>query len=294
MWIRPDRSSESSTLLDFDTSSRKQSFSIHHHVKDLVVRHGDATILDIEDVFQRDRWLVATITSGANGTSVYLDGKPAAKTSRAEICPAWIDGQLVLGTSAIGDAGWRGTIRGLAVFARELRPAAVGVHVENWRRLGHPTVSDGEREIALYRFSQRDGAFIQSDVDKAPALFLPARYKILHPALLEWSLAGRGARWYWKDVIINVTGFIPLGLCFSAYWSWARPVRGAAAMAIALGIVVSLMIEVLQWFLPTRHSDLTDVLTNAMGTIIGALLCRMPMIRKPIGRYFCVDGSLKG
>jgi VanZ family protein len=50
--------------------------------------------------------------------------------------------------------------------------------------------------------------------------------------------------------------------------------KGAVAMGITLllGAGISLFIELLQVYLPTRDSSLTDVMNNVLGTYIGARL----------------------
>ena len=44
----------------------------------------------------------------------------------------------------------------------------------------------------------------------------------------------------------------------------------AVAMAVLVGLVVSFAIEYLQAYLPSRDSSMRDLITNGMGTFIGA------------------------
>jgi glycopeptide antibiotics resistance protein len=74
------------------------------------------------------------------------------------------------------------------------------------------------------------------------------------------------------DIVANVIGFIPLGFTLCGYLS-SRWGRGAGIVAtVLLCGLLSLSIETFQWFLPTRDSDMTDVITNTMGAVGGALL----------------------
>lgn len=77
---------------------------------------------------------------------------------------------------------------------------------------------------------------------------------------------------FWKNVAVNLIGFVPLGFCFSVYFSSVRNTSPVALLTIALGFVVSLTIEILQAFLPTRDSGMTDLITNTLGTGVGVLL----------------------
>lgn len=67
-----------------------------------------------------------------------------------------------------------------------------------------------------------------------------------------------------KEVIYNIIVFIPAGVCFSAF----LPKKG-----IGLGILITLMLsivfEILQWIFAIGASDITDVIGNTFGGVIG-------------------------
>ena len=79
---------------------------------------------------------------------------------------------------------------------------------------------------------------------------------------------------YWSkfDAIVNVLGYIPFGvlLVFSLYprlrsaWSFLLASLSVCSM--------SLLMESIQFFLPNRVTSLLDLITNASGGILGALL----------------------
>ena len=75
---------------------------------------------------------------------------------------------------------------------------------------------------------------------------------------------------------INILGFVPLGyfffLVFSLYSQTMKtPAWRLIIPAILGGIIVSLIIETLQVYLPTRHSSVTDLIFNTIGSELGII-----------------------
>ena len=79
-----------------------------------------------------------------------------------------------------------------------------------------------------------------------------------------------------KNSILNVALFIPLGMFLPVLWSRFRR-TGAAAL---YGLGFSLGIELLQ-MLTFRATDMNDLITNVLGTLVGFLLT------KPIAAKLC-------
>jgi VanZ family protein len=78
-------------------------------------------------------------------------------------------------------------------------------------------------------------------------------------------------RFLLRDVVINVLLYVPVGA--AAYLAWRpRWPRAAVVAAIALGFTLSLTMELLQNYVPSRVTSLSDLATNTLGTAVGACL----------------------
>jgi glycopeptide antibiotics resistance protein len=124
------------------------------------------------------------------------------------------------------------------------------------------------------------GNVVHSQTNSGNDLHIPERYFVLHAPFLELPRDEFQPSWsYCKNVLINIGGFVPLGFFFCAYLSSVQCLNRAALATIVLGGVVSFAIEVLQAFLPTRDSGMTDIFMNTLGTGIGAMLYNCKSVR---------------
>jgi len=75
-----------------------------------------------------------------------------------------------------------------------------------------------------------------------------------------------------KDFIINILGFFPLGyLMMSFFLSDNRIDKQVfvTGMVLASGVCISLLIELVQFYLPGRSSSLFDLVANGIGMCVG-------------------------
>src|SRR5262249_26222314 len=111
-------------------------------------------------------------------------------------------------------------------------------------------------------------------VTSGPDLVIPERFVLVDQPMLQspWT----ELRWTWgylRDVMVNIAGFIPLGFFLYACWlerQWPQPMIAAVLICTA----TSLAIELIQAYLPTRNSGVTDLFTNTFGTYLGAMSYR--------------------
>lgn len=96
--------------------------------------------------------------------------------------------------------------------------------------------------------------------------WLPARYTTRE--LLSTDVAS------WYDLTVNIIGFIPLGFLATVVAeerSWFRTRVGRITWPALACALVSLGIELTQFFLRGRSSSLVDVVTNAGGALLGVV-----------------------
>jgi VanZ family protein len=87
---------------------------------------------------------------------------------------------------------------------------------------------------------------------------------LLHGWPGEWD------RYVLRDIILNVSIYMPLGLAAALVFRRRRSQAFAATAATAFGFLLSLSMELLQVYVPGRDSSLLDVLTNTLGAAAGA------------------------
>jgi len=278
IWLQPAPFGVSSHLLTLTKpGTSMDSFLLYQWTDHLVVKsttvgagHEEQTgTLVVRDVFHKGQREFVTIVSGPSGTAVYLNGALAEKSGTSRIPRGAFAGRLMLA----GKSGWSGELLGLAFYGGELSEAEVLRHYESWAtRSTRPEIAANEKPVALYLFDERAGRTAHNEIDSSTDLLIPKRYFVLHPVFLlpPWREFRPG--WgYVRDIAINIAGFVPLGFFFCACGLSIGKAKGATG-AMILGFTVSLTIEVLQGWLPTRDSGTTDLLTNTLGTGLGAIL----------------------
>jgi hypothetical protein len=229
------------------------------------------------------------LTSGPEGTAVFLDGRETAHRSNIPVIAAGevFGGRLVLGNASTGTAPWAGDLLGAAVYRRALRADEIAQHHETVGASGVASLADETGLVALYPFEERRGQAARSRAASGPALRVPLDFQRLRtPSLQLPDLRGRSADSYGRDALVNLIGFAPLG--FFAVVALRR--RGgvapapAVAGALVLGTALSLGIELIQVQLPARVSSAADFVFNVVGTALGAWLAlRRPIVARVFG-----------
>ena len=289
IWLEPKRVHFSGTILAFyQPESRVTLFALRQSLGDLVLQRASQNELGqaktvkiyIDDVFSHQKPVLFTISSNQSGTTVFANGAFVRKFENFKLSSQDLTGQLIVGNSPVTTDDWSGQLRGLAVYDRELTANEVSQDFANWTNGKSPDLAQSGSAVALYLFNEGHGNVVHNQVDSATDLLIPERFFILHGQLLERPWDEFRPDWnYWKNIGINVAGFIPLGFFFYAYLSLLRRVENPVAITIALGFVVSLTIEVLQAFLPTRDSGMTDLITNTLGTAVGVMTFRHKVVQ---------------
>ncbi len=204
------------------------------------------------------------VRSENHALALFVDGVPARTRSGVDFSlladkrtPAW----MILGNSPSGESPWHGDLHSLSFYRKALSPDDIE-----------------SREIPPvlhYGFSEGTGSVCRGGADSRTDLVIPSLFRAPKKGILipPWRVQ-KFDRSFWKDVFVNILGFIPFGF---AVYAWARE-NGARKDVMAMGTTLlpgtgtSLFIELLQVYLPTRDSSLTDVMTNVLGTYIGARL----------------------
>ncbi|MDM7987070.1 MAG: VanZ family protein [Smithella sp.] len=176
-----------------------------------------------------------------------------------------------------------GEVNGLALFNRRLTAEEINEHILHW---GSNTIAQLSLEkglIALFPMNDPRGQSVKNMISEKGNLMIPDKLYTIKKTILGgpwlnfWHHEG-----FYYDIIINILGFIPLGMLILAFFI-SRNKTGYFyyAVTIVIGVTASLTIELTQAFMPARSSSTTDLLCNALGTAVGVLLCHIIFRRFP-------------
>ena len=280
IWAQPHPYLSSATVLSFYTPENPHQLGLNQSLTDFTLQamvpngpdRATKASLQVAEVFRHAEPVFITVTSGRHGTAVYVAGALAKTVPQLRIPKSAFAGRILLGDSPLQPNSWYGQVRGLAIYDAELTAQHALLHYRTWTKNGRPEVAEDERPIALYLLDEHSGNVVHSQIKSGVNLYIPERYFVLDKLFMEpfWQ-EFEMSRSFWSAVMKNIVGFVPFGFCFYPYFS-ARQGRWAMLFTIAGGTIVSLTIEVLQAFLPTRDSGMMDIITNTLGTWGGVLL----------------------
>lgn len=100
--------------------------------------------------------------------------------------------------------------------------------------------------------------------------------------LMPWSYLSETMPHYWTvfDLVVNVLGYIPLGaLAVLAMYPQRRSAQ-AVLLASVSGALLAALLECLQNYLSSRVPSTLDLITNASGVLVGAVLGEL--LAKPV------------
>ncbi len=280
LWLRP-ANTHGGTILTIYGADNRIPLSLHQSLTDLMLQSGklgssgraSRQKIYFNDVFRPGQPMFVTITSGLRGTSAYINGTLLSVARGFRLAARACTGQLIVGDFLRQQDTWSGQVEGLAIYVSELDAPTIFRHYDTWTKNGRPEIAERDRSTALYLFDERGGDIVRNHAGPGVDLLIPAAYTVVDKIFLEPFWDEFRPSWsYCENIIKNIAGFAPLGFCFCAYFALVCKAKRAGLVTVTFGFAVSLTIEVLQGFLPTRDSGTTDLFTNTLGTWIGVML----------------------
>ncbi|MBA3035961.1 MAG: hypothetical protein FP814_05645 [Desulfobacterium sp.] len=237
--------------------------------------------IGLRNVLLKNQDVFITIVSDKKGSAIYVNGIPAKFYPGFQLLSEYIDESfyIIIGNSPEGQSFWNGEFMGLAIYNTALKPEQIAKNYQSWMQGKYELLKRNPGIICFYPFSEKKGSIIHNYVDSGYPLMIPEIFKPIKRIFLEppwrenkWNLS------FIQDVIINFFGFIPFGFFMSAFFVKKRRLGLNANIniiyfiIIIVGFAFSLSIEFIQAYLPTRFSQLSDLILNTFGTAAGVFM----------------------
>ena len=287
IWLQPETEPAHGIahILTFFDGTRSENLILAQWKSWLIIRSKNITSpnrkkykeFGAANALQKGKLRFITITSGKSGASIYLDGSLAKvyPNYRLSVENQRTLGNLILGNSSTGKNPWKGNIKGLAIYNNFLKPSQVSHNYTTWQETGSPLLSEDDGIIALYLFNDENGNSVRDRSHRQNELIIPPTFTVLQKKILESPSADfKLSLSYFADLVVNITGFIPFGIFFTLYLSQVKNSSNYRTylFTVLMGMAISLTIEILQAYIPTRSSSSTDLIANTLGTAMGVVI----------------------
>jgi hypothetical protein len=298
-WMVPWRDEGSTVMFAFYVPQNPAQFVVRQDGLDVSVSHtarpGEERNhhpLVAGQVIAPNKRTLVTVTAGPKETTLYVNGQAQSTSQSFGLSRRNLSGDFVIGTSPVENEAWCGILNGIAIYKNELTAQEVASHYQTWLSSREEARIDKRSILALYLFRERSGTLVRNAIQPGVDLRIPEHYTIRRPNVLLPPWKEFRTEWtYVRGVILNVLGFIPLGLILYSYFLVALGSKRPWLMSFVTGTVLSLIIEILQSFLPMRGSGWTDVITNSAGTALGASLCYSGVAQDILKKLFAEKAS---
>src|SRR5487761_67982 len=257
MWFAPD--DVNNDILAFYTLTNPYQFRIRQSDESLLLIRANKNqgglhtfYMGVDHVVKPGQKLLATITSTGKETALYINGELAELSADFGLTRNDFTGELMVGNTPLDNSSWSGQLLGLAIYSHDLGRKEVLEHYHLWADGSHPEISETDEMVALYTLNEQSGQTIHNQANLAPNLSIPEFYDVRQHVILKPFWKEYHSGWsYYRDITINIVGFIPFGFVFCAFLTRTLQIRRAALLSVFLGLMLSLTIEILQAFIPT-------------------------------------------
>lgn len=298
-------------IVSYSLNPSLQNFMLGQEGSDLVVRlrttqtnlKGTNPEFVVENVFLKTGFQHIVVTYNFLEQRVYVDGELRLQVA---IPGGGFDNwdpsyPLVLGNEATGNREWLGKLSLLAIYDHPLNEQEVRQNYLMGRTTGLTGAFNEGRAsrglTAFYLFDEQRGTVIRDQSGGVPPLnlYIPEhvvadqnkRYLGIAPDYESFMMNAS----FLKDVVLNVLAFIPLGVIFYGFFSLPEksPLK-AVVFSLMLGLLFTVGIESLQFYMKSRFSSLIDVVSNTAGISLGIVTGRFEMRFRKFLLHFKING----
>ena len=272
-------------LIVMHDGADKRQLVIWQYRHSLIVMNGDdydykqrRPRVVARDIFSSQQTRYVAVASGKKGTCLYVDGVLAdvKRDMQLAIPDSGPELRLVVGNTVHATHGWRGVFHGLAITATDLGGEAILQRYRQWAGGGSLDSIRSDLSLRLFSFNVGPNDAMNAK-DGGSSLLVPEKLVALEKSFLGFQ--GLHAGWSGPmvfDTLVNVMGFIPLGIVFYGLIQslWVQAGRHGRWLAVLACLLLSLAIELSQAWIPMRVSSLPDLMLNTLGGWIGVEIWR--------------------